>query len=273
MKIWEAIIAILEDSPDPLRPGEIYQRIIQFKLYNFKAQDPIHIVSNTLRRRCVNISFPTASKNKYFVRLHDGRYALQSYEILKGETAPSLILEEKELIKLEQSLDDAYTTYRNSFKVLLLEELKSLTSEQFEIFSKNFIKSFGFTNTKVSSRGRDGGIDGYGIFNIGISKLNVAFQCKRWKNKPVGIKQVNEFLGSISGMQKDGNFFDQGYFFTTAEFTPDAKNVTKRKGAIPLALIDGESLVEFMLKNSIGVNTKTLLKYTVMLDDMINDEI
>lgn len=273
MKIWEAISTVLNNSRDPLRPKEIYQQIVNKNLYIFKAQDPIHVVINQLRRRCVNLSFPSAYKDKKYVRLSDGRYALSSYNVTNDAFSSPLIIEENTLIKLEHSLDHAYTLYCDSFKELLLEELRNLTPEQFEIFSKNFIKGFGFSNTRVTRRGKDGGIDGFGTLNIGISKLSVAFQCKRWKNKSVGIKNVNEFLGSISGMQKDGTFFDQGFFFTTSEFTADAKNVAKRKGAVPLVLVDGINLVEFMLKNNIGVTTRPLLKYTVSLDDMIDEEV
>jgi len=255
-----------------MRPMEIYEQIIFLNLYIFKAQNPVHIVSNQLRRHCENLTFPTARKDKYFIRLSDGRYALKNHKESRHKQDFTLLNEESDHLALDTNLDSAYNLYRESFKTLLLEELKSLTAEQFEIFSKNFIKNFGFSDVQVTQRGKDGGIDGYGTLNIGISQLHVAFQCKRWKGKTVGIKPVNEFLGSISGMQKDGIFYDQGFFFTTSEFTNDAKKVTKRKGAVPLVLVDGVSLVEFMLQKGIGVSIKPLTKFLVSLDEMINDE-
>lgn len=269
MKIHEAIHVVMKDTKRPLTGREAYELIISKKLYDFKAQDPVHVVVQEIRRRCMNLDFPSAKSEKLFIRLQDGRYSLNTEAHHTQKSA--LIEEEQEHIAIENELTTTHERYISAFSNLLLEELKSLSPEQFEIFSMNFLKSFGFTNVQVTKRGKDGGIDGHGSLNIGISKIDAAFQCKRWKNSTVGIKPVNEFLGAISGIQPDKKYYDQGYFFTTAKFSKDAESILKRKGATPIFLIDGCSIVKYMLEKRIGVTAEPLYKFSASLDSIINE--
>lgn len=48
---------------------------------------------------------------------------------------------------------------------------------------------------------------------MGITYLNVAFQCKRWKNTTIGRVEIDKFRGAIQGE------FEQGIIFTTSNFS------------------------------------------------------
>lgn len=265
MTIWEAASIVLEEERAPLHVHEIYERILAHNLYNFKAKNPLHVLRGEIRRHCDNLSFPSAHKNKYFVRVVDGRYALPAYTSDKNaRQTEGLLKEESEHSVLEDKLEKSYKRYRDSFKNLLLEELKNLSPIEFERFAQCLLKAYGFLAVEVTARGKDGGIDGFGKLQAGLGVLNVAFQCKRWTKSAVGRREIDQFRGAISGI------YDQGIFFTTSAFTKEALGASSRPGAVPIVLIDGNNLVEIMLVRQVGVDIKILPKYTVALDEMLS---
>jgi restriction system protein len=52
-----------------------------------------------------------------------------------------------------------------------------------------------------------------------------------------------------------------GIFFTTSSFTKEAKATSLKKGAVPVTLIDGETIVDIMLSRSFGVEKEELTIY------------
>ena len=199
MTICEAASMVLKEQKTPLHVHEIYEQIIARNLYKFKAKNPTHVLRGEIRSHCENIAFPSASKVKYFVRISDGRYALATSQSPEIEiTQSGLLKEESEHLSLEDKLEKTYKRYRDSFKSLLLEELKTLSSLEFERFAQGLLKAYGFLKVEVTARGKDGGIDGFGKLQAGLGVLNVAFQCKRWVNTAVGRREIDRFRGAIS---------------------------------------------------------------------------
>jgi len=130
--------------------------------------------------------------------------------------------------------------------VRLLEKLHTLSPREFELFGRRLLMSYGFVEVRVTQVSRDGGIDGYGKLRLGLATMNVAFQCKKWQGT-VGRPEVDKFRGAIQGE------FEQGVFFTTSDFTADARDASLRRGAVPIILLDGESIVNLMVEKELGV--------------------
>jgi restriction system protein len=84
--------------------------------------------------------------------------------------------------------------------------------------------------------------------------MNVAFQCKRWQGN-VGRPEVDKFRGAIQGE------FEQGVFFTTSDFTTAARDASLRAGAVPVILLNGESIVNLMIDKGLGVERVPLYAY------------
>ncbi|WP_320171201.1 restriction endonuclease [Maridesulfovibrio sp.] len=264
MKIWQAVKKVLEEAYAPLTYVEVYEDIVKKGYYQFKAKNPKHVVHSEIRRRCNNLDFASAKSPKFFTRNPDGKYTLIGFQ---ATNAPNpLAEEENEHFRLEHRLENAHEKYIASFKKVLLEELKNLTPYEFEVFSKNLLKSYGVKELMVTSPSRDGGIDGEGILKAGLSKLCVAFQCKRWKGGKVGRGEVDKFRGAIQGK------FDQGIFFTTSTFTSGAKAVSTRVGAVPIILVNGDGIVDIMLEKRCGVQQELFAKYSIELDRMLVDD-
>jgi len=174
--------------------------------------------------------------------------------------------EEKETVLLQpKNLVELYDDYEQGIRNQLLERLLELSPAQFESFSKKFLQAYGFLslqNTKVSN---DGGIDGHGKLKVGLALMTVAFQCKRWQGV-VGRPEIDKFRGAIQGE------FEQGIFFTTSDFTQQAKNTSIKKGAVPIILMNGESIIDIMIHKGLGVEKQPLYLYFEKVQDFADSE-
>ena len=111
---------------------------------------------------------------------------------------------------------ELYEDYETSFRSQLLGKLNELTPHQFELFARKLLQAYGFVEVDVTTVSPDGGVDGHGRLRLGLATMNVAFQCKRWQGN-VGRPEVDKFRGAIQGE------FEQGVFFATSDFTPQAR--------------------------------------------------
>jgi len=158
-----------------------------------------------------------------------------------------------------------YEDYESSFRSQLLDKLSELSPRQFELFARKLLQAYGFIDVKVTSVSSDGDIDGYGKLRLGLATMNVAFQCKRWQGN-VGRPEVDKFRGAIQGE------FEQGIFFVTSDFTPSAREASLKKGAVPVILLNGESIVDLMIQKGIGVERSVLYMYYERPADFVEEE-
>lgn len=164
-----------------------------------------------------------------------------------------------------QNLVALQDEYVSQFKDNLLEKLGTLTPQQFEHFAKKLLAAYGFVEMKVTAVSHDGGIDGHGLLKVGLARMNVAFQCKKWQSN-IQRPEVDKFRGAIQGE------FEQGIFFTTSEFTEGAKAASLKRGAVPIILLDGESIVELMIEKQFGVRRKPLELYFDEVDRLFVEQ-
>jgi restriction system protein len=160
---------------------------------------------------------------------------------------------------------ELYEKYESSFRAQLLERLLALRPADFEHFAKRVLMAYGFVDVNVTSVSRDGGVDGYGRLTLGLATMGAAFQCKRWQGN-VGRPEVDKFRGAVQGE------FEQGVFFATSDFTREAREASLKKGAVPIILLNGESIVRLMIEKSIGVQRTALYSYSDVLDELIEGE-
>ena len=121
----------------------------------------------------------------------------------------------------------------------------------FERLCKRILREYGFDNVEVTKKSGDGGIDGNGKFKLnGIFSFNVAFQCKRYKDS-VGAGEIRDFRGSLT------TDIEKGLFITTGSFTKTAKEEASNPGKQQIDLVDGEELINMIVKCGLGVKPVT----------------
>ena len=162
------------------------------------------------------------------------------------------------------SLVELYEAYELQFRSKLLGRLLELSPRQFEQFSKELLAAYGFVQVNVTQISRDGGIDGHGLLKVGLARMSVAFQSKRWEGN-VPRPEVDKFRGAIQGE------YEQGIFFTTADFTKGAMDASIKKGAVPIILLNGESIVNLMIEKEFGVLRKPLQVFEDQLDTILGE--
>lgn len=266
MTIVEAIKEVMRQAARPLGSREVFNAIVTQGLYQFQAKDPHHVVLMQMRRHCVGIDFPTASPTKHFELHGDNTYSplaqstKQSGATAKKRGSPQqgkkktsstrvAITDFSRLSAIEKNLWEVHKQYLTNFKQKMLHELKKMSPAAFEAFGREILDGYGFENTQVTSISRDGGIDGHGRLKVGLAHLNVAFQCKRWKNTTIQRPEIDRFRGAAQGA------YEQGIFFTTSKFSSGAINVSIKSGAIPIVLLDGAAIVDLMIQKKIRVES------------------
>lgn len=137
----------------------------------------------------------------------------------------------------------------------LLDKVKSLTPSQFESLAVKVLQKMGYgqyskDSGSVTGRPGDRGIDGV-IQGDRLGFENIYVQAKKFDSNSVNEDRVQAFVGAISG--KKGN---KGVFITTSTFTRNAIDYANGQGGIiSIKLIDGESLVRYMVEFKLGVKT------------------
>lgn len=250
--IKEAVLTVLKRENKPLTSKEIYSKIIEYDYYRFRAARPADIVLLQLRRHCVGVDYPSASIKKHYQILKDGSYWIKDLPVPGGssETAVTEAAVKKGFELSNDVIKDLKEIHQNhieKFKESILNQLKEIEPETFEHFSKKLLEVYGFKEMKVTQMSRDGGIDGFGKLKVGITHLQVAFQSKRWKNTVVRKKEIQSFRGDIQGK------YEQGIYFTTSSYSRDAMAISIQKGAVPIILIDGPTIVDIMIEKKLGV--------------------
>lgn len=117
----------------------------------------------------------------------------------------------------------------------------------FERLTQRLLRECGFIEVNVTKKTNDGGIDGVGKLKInGIITFNIAFQCKRYKDR-ISANVIRDFRGSLK------SDVEKGIFITTSNFTEAAKKEAREPGKKSIDLIDGEEFINKLIEYEIGV--------------------
>lgn len=267
MRIVDALREVLKGT-DSLTYIEAYKEIVKRKLYEFGAKQPESAVNAKLRCHCEGLDFPGASPVKYFkiVGQKGSRnlYALIETDIKTAPTSNKKAEQIKGDLLPEEKIDESYLLYKSSLKTQLLNRILNCHPGFFEQLVLNLLleMGYGFDNQsgQVTGKSHDGGIDGV-IYedSLGLSKIYI--QAKRYgiKNK-IGIKLIQQFYAAMQGVNK-------GVFITTSSFTSDAKKFVNEQKDKTIIMIDGEHLVDLMIKYGIGLEkVKTYVVYKLNED-------
>lgn len=128
----------------------------------------------------------------------------------------------------------------------LLENISKMDSADFEALIGRLLISIGFESVSVTPYAKDGGIDVRGTLVVGgVIQTRMAVQVKRWKyNVPAPI--VQQVRGSLGA-------HEQGLIITTSNFSTGARTEAERPDTTPVALMNGEDLVNLLIENDIGI--------------------
>ncbi len=111
---------------------------------------------------------------------------------------------------------------------------------RFEAVCEALFAQAGF-ETKSQSHGADGGVDIW-LHSRSAADPVAVVQCKHWRSKPVGVKELREFLGVMASHQ-----LKRGTYATSSRYTADAQEFAKNNG---INALDGGGLLALIAKRT-----------------------
>jgi len=266
MTIVEAIKEAMKVKGEPMTIPEAYAAITAENLYTFHAENPLNVVTSQIRRHCKGLDFPSASDTKHFEFCGDNRYFYLEKPI--RESSPKSVSRDGATPRaLLKELKQLHRRYELELRSSILSQLRKLDPSTFESFGQKLLQAYGFLEVVVTRFSKDGGIDGHGKLKVGLAHLNVAFQCKRFTKGSVSRPEIDAFRGAIQGQ------YEQVIFFTTSSYASGAEAASFRPGAVPIILIDGNSIVDLMIEKQFGVQVEQIPVYSYALDLALSDDL
>jgi restriction system protein len=137
----------------------------------------------------------------------------------------------------------------------LRKHLLEMPPQKFEELIRLLLEEMGFEEAKVGPYIHDKGVDVRGVLQMDqLSTVKIAIQVKRWTAN-VGSNVVRNLRGALKVADAE-----QGLVITPSDFTLDAKAEAQAQGKTPISLINGEQLVDLLIRHQVGVKQE---QYTV----------
>lgn len=202
-----------------------------------------------------------------FLAEHPGRIATKDLKAIDGwEEAwkPKRVTEDgsesKEDLQESESpleaIDRAVASLHDNVRRQVLDAILEQSPEFFEQLVLDVLVRMGYGGSREDAavrlgRSGDEGIDG--VVNqdaLGLDQIMV--QAKRYKpDNLVDRKSIQAFIGSLAGQG-----VVKGIFITTSHFQDSAKEFVQRGANTKVVLIDGQGLVDLMLRHRVGVRVQ-----------------
>jgi restriction system protein len=156
----------------------------------------------------------------------------------------------------EEQMEGSYASLSAALEAELLDRIRAQSPAFFEKVIINLLTAMGYGGGRAEmgqaiGRAGDGGIDGM-IKEDALGLDIVYVQAKRYADgNTVGRSEVQGFAGSLDGVGAT-----KGIFFTTSTFSQGARDYVGRISK-RIVLIDGAELSALMVRNGVGVRTRT----------------
>lgn len=233
-RFYEPCLNILKQAGHPMRMGEI-AAAIHANYPDLEWAGYWGVLYNVLNKVCAD------PNSGIICEPNDGhRY----YQYIGGATATAPTATAEELFESANDQAD------KELKATLSEQIRQMNDYAFEELVNRLIAAMGFGRRyETTQKSADGGIDGI-VYGDALG-LNVVYvQSKHYApDKNISSRTINEFIGAAKGRN--------GVFVTSSDFTKEAQKAAANTGTSShIALINGEELVDYLIKYDIAVKTR-----------------
>ena len=170
----------------------------------------------------------------------------------------------------EQLIEVKTNEINNVMREELMKKVTSSSPHFFEKLVLDLVVKMGYGGSfedvaELLGKTGDEGVDGLIKEDVlGLDK--VYLQAKRWTTGTVGRKELQSFVGALHGKGAK-----KGIFITTSTFTKDALEYANSLKEMTLILIDGDKLVDYMLKYNVGVQVKNAIEIKKIDEDYFDE--
>jgi restriction system protein len=208
------------------------------------------VIKDYLRRRLVNLI------DRKYIKREGNVYTITEKGLLYLQNIENA--NPNPVIDKEIQLNKAIEQFNKEQRELLRKYLSETTPYRFENIIKDLLSSMGYDDVQVTSPSNDKGVDVTGISQNGITTVKEVIQVKRNTTSNITRPVLDALRGSL-------HRFDafQGTIITLSDFAKGAKDAAFEKGAAPLTLINGNKLIDLLIKNNIGITPKMTNYYLI----------
>lgn len=232
------LLAILAGH-SPAKRGDLIEEWAEFLLEN-SNYGTASTIKDTLRRRLLNLverGYVSRDGNTYTITDKGIAYAMPGADKAERSTY--------------QTVFSAIKHHNDIQTQLLRDKLENMNLYRFEGLIKDLLDAMDYEDVVVTKQSGDKGVDVVAKFQFGITDIKEVVQVKRHKGnitRPV-LDQLRGALPYHSAIR--------GTIITTGDFAKGCKEAALYPGAAPITLINGDKLIELLLKHEVGVKKKT----------------
>ncbi len=222
----------------PAKRGDLLDEWSEFLLEN-SNYGTVSTIKDTLRRRLLNLV------ERDYVAREGNTYTITDKGI--GYAAP---LGPEDAQRPYVAVLGAIKNYNDAQTKELRERLEKMNPYRFEMLIKDLLEAMDYEDVVVTKQSGDKGVDVVASFQFGITQIKEVVQVKRHKgniSRPV-LDQLRGALYHFSAFR--------GTIITIGGFAQGAKDAALMQGAPPITLIDGDKLIELLLKHGVAVKKK-----------------
>lgn len=240
----ELLGIVAHSGPAPIRDlVEPWSEYVT-RISNFRSDSTIR---DTLRRRLNNLlhrDLVTRERAKYAVT-DTGR----AYLGRVGPTPPG----PDEL----HAIRELARTCESSVRESLREHLLKMAPEAFEGLVARLLEEMDYQDVKVVGGSGDGGVDVKAEIKLGVTSVLEVVQAKRHR-RTVQRKDLDALRGSLYRFNAV-----RGTIVATSRFAKGAIEAAFAPGVAPITLIDGDTLIDLLIKHGIGVRKRKIEILTI----------
>ncbi len=165
----------------------------------------------------------------------------------------------------DEMLERAQKIYLNNLKNEMLTRLKQVEPIKFEKIVLILMEKMNYGVGSMTKISHDGGIDGI-VYEDELGLEKIYLQAKRYTENKVTEKDMIHFIGALSRSK-----VNKGVFITTSNYFDSAIKAA-HDARENIKLINGEKLVELMIKYNVGVELKAQIEIKKIDEDFFSDE-
>lgn len=169
-------------------------------------------------------------------------------------------------------LESAVGTLRKDLASRLLDEILKQSPTFFEHLVLDVLVAMGYGGSRENAaahlgKSNDEGIDGrINQDPLGLDQIMV--QAKRYaRENTIDRKTIQAFIGSLAGQG-----VTKGIFITTSYFAQSAEEFVQRGSNTKVVLVDGEELIELLMRYHIGVRVERTIELLELDQNYFEDE-
>lgn len=135
---------------------------------------------------------------------------------------------------------------------LLRDRLGAMAPYAFEHLVRDLLEAMGYVDVRVTRQSGDKGIDVVATVQFGITTITEVVQVKRLKGS-IGRPVLDQLRGALPYYKAI-----RGTIITIGTFSKGCKDGAIYPGAAPISLIDGDKLVELLVKHEVGIQKRQI---------------